>query len=615
MAEDGGVVVDPAAKKVADDLNFGMLKDYVAQLEEQKRKLLLALKEYKQKYEQQKNDQSDIYYYLNKKLDENYETIVGLEEQILVEQADRESNEKNFEKIIEDLKTKLVNEKAKYTGRIHELEEKISSYKEFSEQKANLDKNLENLMITLEEERKQFREYADEMERRAIQEKEKMRHELEVQLALYQNDIEESAIKKLSTKTRETLEMNKFIKSELRFQSKQADKVLEYNQKVLSQEKKLRQELELSQESQKEMQLKFGHYQRLIKQLNENIEFNDKNAKEKIMELENVLDEKVAEIETLRSKIQDFKQKAADDRNQLDGLVSFLARKYQYLQKQFRKVDESIADRSTILGVEDISDRILCELVRCTLEKYPERFYEVFRRFARNNDDNQEDRLPSPEHYLQGSLSSTGIQSWDHGRGKMWWKHGDDAGRTVSTQTDFHETTNFDRSIDKKFIARNSFESDKYMHQPSSLSSSIEEVKSLLKKSKTAPNTPVDPLKPKLPNLIRQEENKEHKKASVGPSRRVVKLRVGQTNDREHDLKENSSITISGRSVASSGVSSYNTKHARYLKMSEHDTSTRNITDIIQLLEKSTIDTVGADDSSILSGITISPRLQVEYSE
>jgi hypothetical protein len=40
--------------------------------------------------EQQKADEADIYYYLHKKLDDNYDVIAKLEKQVLTEQTDRQ---------------------------------------------------------------------------------------------------------------------------------------------------------------------------------------------------------------------------------------------------------------------------------------------------------------------------------------------------------------------------------------------------------------------------------------------------------------------------------------------------------------------------------------------
>ena len=50
-----------------------------------------------------KEDQSDVYYYLHKKLDDNYDVISALERQLMVETADREKAETEYARHIEEL--------------------------------------------------------------------------------------------------------------------------------------------------------------------------------------------------------------------------------------------------------------------------------------------------------------------------------------------------------------------------------------------------------------------------------------------------------------------------------------------------------------------------------
>lgn len=166
-------VVNEKAQKASDELTNGVLMDQLEELEQQKTKLLLNLKECKEKYEQQKSDQTDIYYYLNKKLDENYETIALLEEQILNEQTQREIHEKRLEKRIEDLNLKLTQDETKYQAKLKEAEEKLQKLKEFSENKDELEKNFAKLLETLETERKHYGELMDENERKSIRERER----------------------------------------------------------------------------------------------------------------------------------------------------------------------------------------------------------------------------------------------------------------------------------------------------------------------------------------------------------------------------------------------------------------------------------------------------------
>ena len=94
LDEDGNeYTITPEAIKMGEDLTVAMARDIVAGIEEQKKRLLLRIAELMDENRAQMVEHQDVYYYLNKKLDDNFETISSLEEQILNEQGDREIQE------------------------------------------------------------------------------------------------------------------------------------------------------------------------------------------------------------------------------------------------------------------------------------------------------------------------------------------------------------------------------------------------------------------------------------------------------------------------------------------------------------------------------------------
>ena len=118
--KDGSEEITPAI--VSDLLTLGALRDDVAVLEDDKAKLLIALQESRDQLKQQKTDQADIYYYLNKKCDESFEVIASLEEQLLHEQSDREVSEKSYESRLEEMRLASSNTESKLQAKISDLE-------------------------------------------------------------------------------------------------------------------------------------------------------------------------------------------------------------------------------------------------------------------------------------------------------------------------------------------------------------------------------------------------------------------------------------------------------------------------------------------------------------
>ena len=268
--QDGEVYeMTPEAIKFGEDLTISMAKGIVRQVEEQKRQLILKIFELTQALEQQKKEQADIYYYLNKKLDDNYETITRLEEQLITEQGDREVAEKLSERKIDELNSKLGSEEVRFTSRISALESKLDGVREYSENKENTEKQIADLQATIENERIEFQNLLDGVEMRAL--KEKIQHEraFEEKAGALKREYLEKVEAGISDKTRETLQENLRVKMELSSLTREADDVRAINASIFERDRDLRNEFSLSQSAEKELLKRLGTYQHLIKQLTE----------------------------------------------------------------------------------------------------------------------------------------------------------------------------------------------------------------------------------------------------------------------------------------------------------------------------------------------------------
>jgi len=210
----------PDPEKVADALSNNMLREMINELEETKLSLLLNIKELKEKLAQQKDDQADIYFYLNKKCDEGFEVIASLEEQIINEQTDREIAEKLYENKIEELKSTHQVMEAKHLSKIEELETRLEMLNSFSEEKEESERNLKVLMNKLEEERNQFRVNTESIENRFLVERDKLRKTYDQKYEQIKKELEDSVENKMSNKTKKTQLMNVIMKKELDSQVK-----------------------------------------------------------------------------------------------------------------------------------------------------------------------------------------------------------------------------------------------------------------------------------------------------------------------------------------------------------------------------------------------------------
>ena len=374
--EDEIPTITPAQKKLADDMTNLMLRDFIARLEEQKVRLLLSIKEHKEQLNQAQEDQTDIYYYLNKKLDDNYELIGNLETQMLNEQADREISEKIYEKKIEELENKLDSESSRYQGRINDLEAKLHVLTEFQELKDEHDNQLNKLLKTLEDERNNFTKATEAMELKTIKERERLREDFALKIEQMKQQSQIDVEERLSEKTKKTFQENMEIKNELKYQSKQANEVLKMSNMITDRDRDLRNELELAHASEKEMIDRLGQYQYLIKQLSEKCGVDEQKFKEEIESIVNEKDSKDELINKLQLDIQESNEKHQLYREQQGSLWEFLSISFPgVINKIYPGATKAPVDSFT----EKERDQVVADLLRRMIRKYPRKFKELMR--------------------------------------------------------------------------------------------------------------------------------------------------------------------------------------------------------------------------------------------
>lgn len=369
----------PSADEITENLTNALLRETIEKLEDQKVKLLLNIKGLVEKLAQQKSDQADIYFYLNKKLDDNYEVISSLEEQILTEQSDREQSEKMYEKQIEDMKAKQANEEHKLNSRIMDLEEKLQILKEFSDQKQELDENLLKLFDTLENERRQFQTTTEEMERKAAFDRDKLKKEYESLIVQYKSDIQGKVDARLTKTTKNTQAANLVMQNELKYQSNTVEKMLHLTDSVLEKDRDLQMELSIAQTNETEIVHRLATYQRVIKQLNTKIEQDETDRVELIQTHESKVLLKNEEIHRLKQQLESIECNMEMENQQLDELWKAMSETYAYIQHRKKKLSSSVVAKRN----EPVDhDEMLCEVFYRVAKKYPGKFRRLLGKFG-----------------------------------------------------------------------------------------------------------------------------------------------------------------------------------------------------------------------------------------
>lgn len=383
------------ALRCASEALRSCLSDMVITLNEQKLKLLMTIKDLKQQLVQQKTDQADIYFYLNKKCDDSFEVIAALEEQMTAEQTDREISETIFEKKIVDLQASSESMQAKLKARVAELEDKLANMKEFTDHKASMEVQLQNLIETLDMERRKYVQTTEEMENRFILEKNRLQREYALKENRIQGEIASKVGDQLSITTKETQSKNVFLKRELRKQSVEADKVLNISSNIMSKDKQMKIDLDLALANEKELINKLGTYQKVIKQLNEKIETDEKKIEFYKSEMEKKIEEQNEAIDSLKLELKRIGDKKMAEDSQLDEMWIFISSSYADLTREKEAKYGKMRMRQgsvNSLSIGSVSQHhkgnyegVLIELILTLLEAYPHRFATVIDEYLEAN--------------------------------------------------------------------------------------------------------------------------------------------------------------------------------------------------------------------------------------
>lgn len=238
---------------------------------QQNKELNKACDELKEHLETQKADAKDIYYYLHKKLDDNYDVIDSLEKRIIVLQTERERSDEMYEEKIAHMNKEFAKERQNYEAVIKDLRESAHTLKEFKENKHAIEQEMKRVKAELKAEIIGRADDISELERRNIQEKERLKKEMLIKIKETKKNLLSMTEDQLHTTTKRTILENEQMSTELQYQSKETERMLRRFNKMSEENRQLKCDVEILKENEKEYAKKSHFFQKLIKKLHEKL--------------------------------------------------------------------------------------------------------------------------------------------------------------------------------------------------------------------------------------------------------------------------------------------------------------------------------------------------------
>eukprot|EP00899_Mesostigma_viride_P020212 jgi/Mesvir1/28192/Mv04747-RA.1 len=228
---------------------------------------------------------------------------------------------------------------------------KLADLRDFAEQKSRMEAELASLKSTLEDERRAHVEKLHDIERKAVQEKDRLKKEMVMKIKETKASMMRLTDNQLETTTKRTIMENEQMNSELSYQSRQTEKLLAKNQKLMDENAQLRREMALYRQTEEELAQRSHIQQKTIKTLFAKLKGQDsskRDAEEELLRAQGKMAEVDQSYELLQARLRETEQekeryrelyeKAAVDlesqQAEMDATAKFLVTCLQDVKRQ-----------------------------------------------------------------------------------------------------------------------------------------------------------------------------------------------------------------------------------------------------------------------------------------
>jgi len=381
--DDGAAAIAAAAKVQADKID----KELEVSL------LLYQLAELKQRYQEACKENTahskgsiadtkankDMEFFLNQKLDDNYNEIDRLEKTLLNLESEKEISDNDWQKRLNQETTSLKTELSAATNELNRVQQELIKLKDFQKKKDTMELQISTMEVELSSVREATAKQLVNLDKRRVREKQQLEQEYKQKIEDAKRDSRARSQAMLHDTTRKAMQDNSRMSAELKFQSKAMEKLMSTNEQLVGENTRLRQEIEMHKQIQLEFAKKTQVYQRLLRKLNEKIQVKEDRERinaqkmllrdkelsdellstdevmsrlnQKVRTLEDTLKRKGQQVERMRVKLRHHLQGEAQMQHLTNETVSLLLAAMEDIKHQIA------TDPATLFEPEDYSVR------------------------------------------------------------------------------------------------------------------------------------------------------------------------------------------------------------------------------------------------------------------
>ncbi|GFR49769.1 hypothetical protein Agub_g11933, partial [Astrephomene gubernaculifera] len=326
---------------VEKELVIGYLRSKLNRYQEHGDRLQVDVVKLSDELETQKLNLRDINEFLTNELKARSLTTTALEAKVAELNTLLEDVKKSHEAALSRLRSDKDRDIERLEAVVREHDRKARITQEFLDRKEAMEAELQSLKETLARKTKDYEQQLTDMDRQHIQDREKWKREMASKIKETKLQMMKLTDNQLEMTTKRTIMENEQMSIELSYQSRQTEKLLNKNSKLMEENAELRRQLELSKQTEEELARRNNLYQKTIKTLLSKLQDQGYAAAESdqvvgqldqrladlaghlhLAQLQ--LEEKSAELEQLREKLDSKTAEAASLTSQYDDTARFL---------------------------------------------------------------------------------------------------------------------------------------------------------------------------------------------------------------------------------------------------------------------------------------------------
>lgn len=260
---------DTRLDEVREHFTLRKLQERVWRLEAENKELKVNNSILQTQFNSQSETQSDMLRTLHANLEENYSTIEKLEQEI-----------KRLEEAIEDqkqeFKDELETKTEKWKGNVSILEDQIDKLQKaldavnhFQLEKNTMEGELSSLRKQLQEQAEVHAQKISDFDRKKAIHIDQLKKDMQRSLKETREMLKSRTKDQLDSTTKRTIMENEQMATELHFQSKETERLLDRNKALLEENAQLRRNLLIHKDLENELARRTHLYQRLLKKMDQ----------------------------------------------------------------------------------------------------------------------------------------------------------------------------------------------------------------------------------------------------------------------------------------------------------------------------------------------------------